>query len=211
MHSNVHFAMGVIIASAAQYFFPTNTIMDSIYFLIIILSAIIADLDIFASKFARDNDHRNFFTHSIYPSVLILVIGVPVAILWGIHVVWFSAIGYASHLFLDTLDWKVRLFYGKKQYGFAFLLTEDEQIFKKTRTQLQLESGMDSTSFSIYRYFHNTGMLTTGITIAILSFLLLFVIAPRYWYVFLGYFGLLEIYMYQKKKMESKHEEKDDL
>ena len=66
MHSNVHFAMGVVIGSASLYFFPTNTYMDLIYLIIIILVAIMADLDVFVAKYAQDGDHRNFFTHSIY-------------------------------------------------------------------------------------------------------------------------------------------------
>jgi len=203
MHSNVHYALGVLIASIAQFFFSMNIWL----FLVIIVTSIIADADIFAYKLALNEDHRNFFTHSIYPTFLLFLVGIPVGILWNIHVVWISGIAYGTHIFLDCIDWKIRMFYGKKQYGWAFLITEDEKNLGRTRKELQLESGMDVTSFAIDRYFHNTTMLVIGITLALVAFLILFVLASEYWYVFIGYFFLLEIYLYQKKKMESKYKD----
>jgi hypothetical protein len=116
-----------------------------------------------------------------------------------------SGISYGLHILLDCLDWKTRLFYGKKQYGWALLITDDEKNLDKTRNQLQIESKMDPISFSINRYYHNTTMLTIGITLSLFSFFILFILASKYWYVFIGYFALLEIYLYQKKKMEEKY------
>ncbi|MHA1454231.1 MAG: metal-dependent hydrolase [Promethearchaeota archaeon] len=206
MHTNVHFTVGILFASIAHRLFSINIW----FFLIIIVSAAIADFDMVASKIAVNNDHRNFFTHSIYPAVILLAIGIPVGFIWNIHMVWISGIGYASHIFLDCIDWKTRLFYGKKQFGWAFLITEDEKNLGKSRKQLQIESKMDFTSFFVYRYFHSMGMLVLGITLTILSFLLLFVFASEYWYVFFGYFVLLEIPLYQKKKMEEKYDDYKD-
>ncbi len=203
MHTNVHFAVGVLIASIAHYFFP----MSIWFFLIVIISSVIADLDYFASKIAIDNDHRNFFTHSIYPGLFCIVIGIVIAIIWNLHFVWVSGIAYSSHILLDSIDWKTRLFYGKKQYGWAALITTDEKNLGKTRRQLQIESKMDPIGFSVYRYFHDMGIVITGIILALISFFLLFVFASSYWYVFIGYFLLLEIYLYQKKKMEEKYED----
>ncbi len=206
MHTNVHFAVGILFASIAHRIFSLNIW----YFLIITISAAIADFDLVASKIALNNDHRNFFTHSLYPVLILIIIGVPIGFIWNIHVVCISGIGYASHIFLDCIDWKTRLFFGKKQYGWAFLITEDEKNLGKTRTQLQIESKMDFTSFSVHRYFHSMGMLVLGITLAVLSFLLLFLFASEFWYVFIGYFILLEIPLYQKKKMEEKYEDFKD-
>ncbi len=206
MHSNVHFAVGVLIASIAHFLLPMNIW----FFILVILSAVLADLDVFASKIALQNNHRNLFTHSIYPSLILIAIGVPIAIFWNIHVIWLAGIAYGSHILLDCFDWKTRLFYGKKHFGWAFLITLDEKNLGKTRKQLQIESRMDFTSFAVYRYFKSMGMVVLGISLAIVSFLVLFVIASEFWYVFFGYFGLLEIHLYQKKKMETKYEDYED-
>ena len=210
MHSNVHYAVGVIIASVYHFFFSTFTWIDLIYFLLIIIASIIADADFFLSPHARDSDHRNFFTHSVFPPIIIILCGVPVAYFWNIHVVWAVGIAYGSHIFLDTLDWRTRLFYGKRQFGFAFLISQDEKNLKKTKIQLLQASGMDPISFFTYRYFRNIGMTITGASLSIGSFLLMFWLAPQYWYVFIGYFLLLEIYLYRKRKMEEKYEDYEE-
>ena len=86
MHTNVHFAIGILFASLAHRLFPMNIW----FFLLIIISATIADLDMVASKIAVNGDHRNFFTHSIYPAIILLLIGIPIGFFWNIHVVWIS-------------------------------------------------------------------------------------------------------------------------
>ncbi|MBN2157210.1 MAG: hypothetical protein JW776_14290 [Candidatus Lokiarchaeota archaeon] len=203
MHTNIHYAVGILIASLAHFLFPMNWLV----FLIIISSAIIADLDAFFFKRALDRDHRNFFTHSIYPAGIIILIGVLAEYFWKIHIIWLIGLAYSSHIILDCVDWQTRLFYGKKLYGWALLISEDEKNLGKTRKQLQMESGMDPTSFAIDRYFSDSLVLVIGISISLVSFLVLFVFASEFWYVFIGYFVLLEVYLYQKKKMESKYKQ----
>jgi hypothetical protein len=203
MHSNVHYSVGVLIATIAHYFF----VLPWYYFLLVVFAASLPDLDIFLKKWAKQNNHRNFFTHTIYPGIILLGIGIPLGIFFNIHVIWLCGVSLSCHIFMDCIDWETRLFYGKRYYGWMMLVTEEEKHLGKTFDQLRLESDMDATSFAVDRYYSSTLMLVIGISLAILSFLLLFTLASEYWYIFIGYFILLEIHLYQKKRMEKQYKE----
>ncbi len=203
MHSNVHYSAGVIIATLAHRFFD----LPWYFFLLIVFSAAIPDVDIFLKNWAIENNHRNFFTHTIYPGLILLGIGITLALLFDFHVIWLCGVSLSSHIFMDCIDWETRLFYGKRHYGWMLLVTEEEKHLGKGFEHLRLESEMDATSFAVDRYYSSTLMLVIGISMAILSFLLLFTLASEYWYVFIGYFLLLEIHLYQKKKMERQYKE----
>ena len=41
----------------------------------IVFSAFICDFDVFFSKYAKDHNHRNLITHSIIPSIIVIVLG----------------------------------------------------------------------------------------------------------------------------------------
>ena len=71
MHINSHFALGVIFASFLNYYFNFNIIEFSI----IVFFSFFCDFDVFISKFAKDNNHRMLITHSIIPSLIILLLG----------------------------------------------------------------------------------------------------------------------------------------
>ena len=79
------------------------------------------DLDVFFSKFAKDNNHRLLITHSIIPSVIMLLIG----FIFNWEVLIISGISYFSHIIIDTIDWGTNLLYfQKKQVGFKLLFSK---------------------------------------------------------------------------------------
>ncbi|MFX1586959.1 MAG: hypothetical protein ACFFC1_02285, partial [Promethearchaeota archaeon] len=62
-------------------------------------------------------------SHSIIPSILIILLG----IIFNWLALIFSGVAYFIHIIIDTLDWGTNFFYfSKKQIGFKFLITKEE-------------------------------------------------------------------------------------
>ncbi|MFW9988598.1 MAG: hypothetical protein ACFFC3_08075, partial [Candidatus Odinarchaeota archaeon] len=92
-------------------------------FSIIVLFSFICDFDVFLSKFAMDNNHRMLITHSIIPSLIILLLG----FIFNWIVLILGGISYSIHILIDTLDWGTNFFYfKKKQVGLKFLISKEE-------------------------------------------------------------------------------------
>jgi len=119
MHINSHFAVGFIFASILNYIFNFNLLEFSM----IIIFSFVCDFDIFFSKYSKHNNHRLLITHSIIPSVIMLLIG----LIFNWTVLIISAISYFTHIIIDTLDWGTNLLYfQQKQVGFKFLISKEE-------------------------------------------------------------------------------------
>lgn len=197
MHMNVHFAVGIIIASITTYFIPTTNIFE---YLFIVLCSIGPDFDFILAKFTKEKNHRNFFTHTIYPSLIILVIGIIISNIFGFNYIWIGGLAYISHIGLDCLDWGVKIFYTKNTFGLFLLITQDEKNLHSDLEKFITSEGKEDAFFFIDRYYRNILVLTIDIFLSILGFALMFLFSPQFWYVFFGYFLCLEFHLYQKRK-----------
>jgi hypothetical protein len=62
-------------------------------------------------------------SHSIIPSLFIIVIGV----ITNWPALYFSGIAYSTHIIIDTFDWGTNFFYfQKKQVGLKLLISKEE-------------------------------------------------------------------------------------
>jgi hypothetical protein len=207
MNTNVHYAMGLIIASI------TCTIYSlSIWeFMFIVICAAGPDVDFLFSKYAKDENHRNFITHSILIPTILLVVGIIIEKyyfipIWfiGFHqVIWIGGVAYFSHLALDLIDWGINPFYFGKTIGFFILLTQDEKNLAHPRTIIEREKKKDP-NFFILRYYNNPTIVSIDLIISIIGFFMVFVFASQFWYVPLGLFVLVEYHLHEKKKAEDK-------
>ncbi|TFG06053.1 MAG: hypothetical protein EU539_08685 [Promethearchaeota archaeon] len=195
MHINSHFAIGVIIASISHHYFNFNLIE----FLLIVISSFICDLDVFFSKRAKDNNHRNLFTHSIIPSIVIIVIGL--IINWPALI--FSGVAYFVHVFADIFDWGTNLFYfPKKTIGpRLFLSKEEEENLEEHLAQFK-----SPASFFDFKYYTNKIALSIELSLFILMMISIVLLAFIYFWIFLIYFPLLYFHLsrhFHLKKLEN--------
>lgn len=196
MHLNVHYAFGIIVASITSYFLPNTTIFE---FLIIICGSFLVDFDFLLIRFMKENNHRRYFTHTIYPSLVIILI----AILINNMVIMIAGFCYVCHILLDLLDWGVRLFYTDKNYGLFLLLSSDERkLNSDDLKKFIIDQEKENEYFFETRYYNNKIISSIDIVISILGFFLLFTFKSNYWFVFFGFIIALGYHMFYKKKAE---------
>ena len=123
MQVNSHFALGMIVGLISYHFFKFPLMIT----LIIIGAAAIQDLDFLFSKYAKNNNHRYFFTHSIWPTVIVVSIGLILGEAWII----ITGISIFTHIFVDMMDWGLNLFYNGKIIGLGLLNPELPHILSK--------------------------------------------------------------------------------
>ncbi len=193
IHLNVHFAIGVILASIFHYYFNFNLLEFSS----IILCSFIMDFDFLLSQYAKDRNHRMLITHSIYPGMILMVFG----IILQLVVLIFCGIAYIIHVIVDAFDWGTNLFgIHEKPFGPKLLVSKEE--FKNMKEVL--EKYKVKKSFFDFRYYSNRSILTIEILLA--TFMMIFIIINAFEYVFisliyipfllfhlLGYFHLKKI------------------
>ncbi|MFW9895679.1 MAG: hypothetical protein ACFFD7_07735 [Candidatus Thorarchaeota archaeon] len=195
MHINVHFGIGVIIASIFNYFFKF-TFLE--YFLVL-MGAFICDFDIFFSNYALENNHRLLITHSVIPGVIILIIG----LVFNLFFVIISGLNYIIHIIIDTFDWGTNIFYfQKKQVGLKFLISKEEfdNISK------YLEEYKNPQSFFDKRYYGSKVCLILEALVFIVMIFCLAFFAMGFFIVILIYFLFLAFHLYNHfvlKKIES--------
>jgi hypothetical protein len=148
MHINSHFALGVIVASIFHQFF-NFTFID--YTLVIIFS-FICDFDVFFSKYAKDHNHRMLISHSVIPSLVVIILGLTFN--WTTLII--GGIEYFIHVVVDTFDWGTNFFYfNKKQFGLKFLISKEElenlpaYISKYKKTESFFDNKYYSSKISI--------------------------------------------------------------
>ena len=202
MHINSHFAVGVIFASILNYFFNFNFFEFSF----IILFSFICDFDVIFSKFAKDHNHRMLITHSVIPSVLILLLGI--LINWVLLIL--SSISYLIHIIIDALDWGTNFFYfPKKQVGFKFLISEEE--FENLPKYLS--NYKDPSSFFDEKYYKNKVCLGIEISLFILMIIVVLIYALKFFLIIFLYFPFIWLHLirhFHLKKIE-KDKENDNL
>lgn len=194
MHINSHFAVGVILASIFTYYFKL-TLFE---YLLIIITSFLCDFDVFFSKYARDHNHRNLITHSIIPSLIIILLGV--SFNWFALII--SGMTYFLHVFIDTFDWGTNFFYfPHKTIGFRLLISKEEE----DNLESYLSEYKVKASFFDFKYYNSNFLLFSEIIIFVLMISSVFLFTIEYFFVIFFYFPLLFFHLsrhYKFKKIE---------
>jgi hypothetical protein len=167
--------MGIIIASLTHYYIQLNFFTFSF----IVLCGFISDFDIIFKKHAKDHNHRMLITHSIYPSLIIIIIGILLNSIW----VLMGGIAYFCHILIDLIDWGTNFLYNKKMFGFRLLLSPEERI----DLSHVINDKKNRQFFFVQRYYSSKLMIFLEIIIGISMFIALFVFSINYWYFLFGY------------------------
>ncbi|MFW9971946.1 MAG: hypothetical protein ACFFDF_17285 [Candidatus Odinarchaeota archaeon] len=199
MHINFHFATGVIFASILNNFF-NFTLFE---FILIVFFSFICDFDVFLNKYAKDHNHRLLVTHSIIPSLIIIILGYTL----NLPLIIFSGYSYCIHIIIDTLDWGTNLFYfQKKQVGFKLLISKKE--FENLPSYLL--KYRNPSSFFDEKYYNNKICLGIEVITFILMVIFSVIFALEYVFILPLYFLLLYFHLqrhFKLKKIEKSHRE----
>ena len=164
----------------------------------IIISAFICDLDIFFSKFAKQNNHRNLITHSVIPSVVILVLGFILS--WPALIV--SGIAYFSHVTIDLFDWGTNFFYfPQKTFGPRFFIRNEEKNLSE-----YLKNYKNPQSYFDFKYYNSKLSLFIEALIFLFMFLTAILFSFEFILICFFYFFGLNFHLsrhYKLKKIES--------
>ena len=190
MHINIHYAIGIIIASIKHLFFQF-TLFE---FFVIVLSAFIIDFDVIFSKYGKDHNHRNLITHSIWPSGLVLILGI---ILFNL-VLTICGITLIIHILIDTFDWGTNFFYSGKTLGLKLLISpEEEKNMKEILSKYKI-----AHSYFAFKYYNNRGCKIVEILVCILMLVTNLIFASEFWYFLFFYFIFLGFHLYGYKKLK---------
>jgi len=185
IHINTHIAFGLIIASIYHALFEINLYQ----FMLIVLFAFIADLDIFFLKYTNEENHRMLISHSIFPCIFFFTIG----FIFNSIVIIACGVAYLSHILLDTIDWGTNLFYfQKKTIGFMFLISKEEIENLKD----YLSNYKVTRSFFDFRYYDSKLMQSLEIFLFIVMFFFMIFFALEYILMIILYFIGLSIHLY---------------
>ncbi|MFX1273942.1 MAG: hypothetical protein ACFFBP_12310 [Promethearchaeota archaeon] len=135
----------------------------------IVVCAFVADFDIIFLKFTKEDNHRMFFSHSIFPSLILFVSG----ILFNSYFLNICGVACLSHVFIDTIDWGTNVFFFKRKIiGFKFLITKEEF----DNIESYLVKYKVARSFFDFRYYQSKLMMTLeiGFFLAMMVFMISF-------------------------------------
>ena len=180
IHINVHFGIGVIIASIFHHIFY----FSFLEFTIIVIFSFIMDFDIFFSKYARDHNHRMLITHSIIPSIILLIVG----LIFLSPFLLVCALAYFIHALIDTFDWGTNfLGFHKKPWGAKLLITKEElENLDKHLSNFKVKK-----SFFDFKYYSNKVILFIEISVAFFMLLFIILFALEYIIITLLYIPFL--------------------
>ncbi|MFX1303654.1 MAG: hypothetical protein ACFFBV_03845 [Promethearchaeota archaeon] len=194
MHINSHLAVGVIFTSLLHHFL-NFTLLE---FILIVCFSFICDFDVFFSKYAKDNNHRLLISHSIIPSIIIIIIGY--ILNWPALVI--GGFSYAIHIIIDTIDWGTNFFYfQKKQIGFKLLISKEEI----ENLPKYLAKYKNPAAFFDEKYYNNKICLAIEIILFILMVLFITIYALQFTFLILLYFLGLYFHLHRHfslKKIE---------
>jgi hypothetical protein len=186
MHINSHFAIGVSIASILNSIFSFSLLDYSI----IVISSFICDFDVFFSKYAIDHNHRMLISHSLIPSIILILLG----LIFNWLVIFISGIVYSVHIIIDTLDWGTNIFFfHKKPVGLKLLITKEEQ----ENLPNYLAEYNNKESFFDSKYYNNKICIIIEVSLFILMIASLLVFTPYYLPISIFYF--LGLYFHLSK------------
>lgn len=201
MHINSHFAVGVIIASILNYFFKF-TLLE---FSLIVLFSFFCDFDVLFIKFAKDHNHRLLITHSIIPSIIVIIISY--ILMWPVLII--CGFSYSIHIIIDTIDWGTNFFYfQKKQIGFKFLISKDEyENLSEYLTKYKVPA-----SFFDEKYYGNKICLAIETLIFIFMVVSIWLFALHYVFLIVLYFVGLYFHLHRHftlKRIENNNKKSD--
>jgi len=183
----------MIVGIISYYYFQFPLLIT----LLIIAGAVAQDGDFLLSKWAPLNNHRRLFTHSFWPTIIILLIGLITAIPWIILI----SISVFTHIFVDLLDWGVNFWYNGKLIGPAILLPE------KDTDHLDLPSmGYHYRKFFFTStYLRSKLFLFMDLGLLILTVVLLVVTQFPWPFLILGYVvaWIYHLYSYNSEKRKN--------
>jgi hypothetical protein len=191
MHINSHFAVGMIFSAIFNYFLHFSLFE----YTILVTFSFICDFDVFLSKYAKDHNHRMLISHSIIPSIIIIIMGL--LINWP--ALYLSGLTYAIHIFIDTFDWGTNFFFfNKKQFGLKLLISKEEleNLPKYLMKYQKSESFFDS------KYYNNKYCL--WIEYLLFIFMLLFVSIFALQYIWLIAFYFIGLYFHLSRHFNLK-------
>lgn len=198
MHINSHFAIGMIIASVAHFFLRLNLFE----FILIVFFSFLSDLDVFFTKFAKDNNHRNLITHSIYPGLILLIIG----LIFHWIVLILISFSFISHILIDFLDWGTNiLYFPKKPYGIKYLMSK----YEEENLERFLKGYKINASFFDFKYYKHRISLIIEVSLFIIMIIMVLLFAIEYILISLLYFLGLYFHLskhFYLKKIERKHQ-----
>ena len=202
MHVNFHYSVGIIISTLAYSINKAFTGMEYslIDFSLIIFCSFGADLDIVVDiimgKMGKESGHRFYISHSIVPGIVLLIVGILVGLSDNFHIYWICGISYLSHIMFDCMDGEVSLLFTEKRFGLSLLFTKEEKgLFLGIEKVFDREKERNPY-FMDLRYFSNKILLSMEILASIMSFLMLILITPQFWYIFVIYFPLAGYHIY---------------
>lgn len=192
MHLNVHVAVGIIIASITTLFISLNFWT----FGCIVLCAFITDFDILIRNRAKDGNHRNLFTHSIYPAMIIVGVGLILRQPW----LMIAGVVYLVHLLMDTFDWGVNLFYTGRTVGSQLLIhPEEKENFQQLLNQLPIKS-----YFFAHRYY-TTRWVQISESFCFLGMIALMIwLTPSFWYFGWIYVLTLSLHLVEYQELKNR-------
>ena len=179
MHSSLHFAIGIIIAGLTKPFYPAGFWP----FAFIVGCSFGPDFDIIFSKYAKDFNHRNLFTHSVYIPLGLIIVGFSMQNPW----ILIGGISYFCHLLPDLLDWGTNLWSTGKTVGYQILLEVEE----RGKVLDIIKDLPEPHWFFIERYYNSTiiKIIEMGSFIVMVSCFIWLV--PSNWYFIFGYMATL--------------------
>jgi hypothetical protein len=166
----------------------------------IVFSAFVCDFDVFFSKYAKDNNHRNLITHSIIPSLIVIVLG----IIFNWPALIISGFTLFLHIFVDLFDWGTNLFYfSKKTIGPRLFISKEEQ----KNLPKYLAQYKNKESFFDFKYYNNKLALIIEVLLFVLMIICIIIYAFEYTLIifiyFLGFYFHLSKHFYLKKLEKS--------
>ncbi len=127
VHINTHVAFGVIITAVISLIVP----LTALDFLLALCGSFAQDFDFLFSKYAKDENHRLLPTHSIWPGVGAITIGIVLVAPWVVV----AGINSLFHVFIDSIDWGVTIVGQQKLSGFKILLRSKNLTLEEIKKQ----------------------------------------------------------------------------
>ncbi|MBD3253878.1 MAG: hypothetical protein GF383_02240 [Candidatus Lokiarchaeota archaeon] len=200
IHINSHFAIGVIIASLFNPLFN----FDLLEFLLIVFASFLNDFDVFFSKYAKDHNHRNLITHSIIPSIVLIILGI--VFYWP--ALFISGFAYFIHIVVDTFDWGTNFFYfPQRTFGLRLLIKNEEENLSEHLSQYN-----NPESFFDFKYYNNKISLAVEVILFVVMIITIIFFALEFMFIIFFYFLGLYFHLarhFRLKKIEKEKENQE--
>ena len=137
------------------------------------------------SKYAKDSNHRNLLTHSVIPSIFIIILG----LILNSPVLIISGFTYFIHVLIDLFDWGTNFFYfPKKTFGPRLFISKEVEV----NLPNYLSQYKSPASFFDFKYYKNKIAITIEVLLFILMMVFIILFAFEFILIILIYFlGLI--------------------